>query len=337
MRPLRAVPHRRGHPASSNSRCWSKAKATSESMDRVRGLVESIDDSAWCGIANTIRDPILALLDLAEDHFADHAAGADLRAAHHSRLGDGSLPLHLPVDSRHPLAYIFQGLEEHPHLATTHRQARQPAAGHHRAHLPASLRDQLQPGAHRASPSPSTTSSAGAPTGPRVWPTTTAPPAAWSSRPAGLIRRRWPPQRWPGGLIVGGPHEISELVTVQQSQRPLGRPGGPLAGAAEGAPAAPACRRACRGRRRPSRRRWPSSAPGRRDSPPPTTWPAWATRRSSSKTCPCRAAWCTWASPSIACPATSSAAKTELIEQEGVEIRYNTRLGRDIHFADLEK
>ena len=29
--------------------------------------------------------------------------------------------------------------------------------------------------------------------------------------------------------------------------------------------------------------------------------------------------------------------ETELIQQQGVEIRYNTRLGRDIQFADLEK
>ena len=47
-----------------------------EDVAVLRELAEQIDESAWCGIANTLRDPMLGLLDVGAEHFAAHVAGA---------------------------------------------------------------------------------------------------------------------------------------------------------------------------------------------------------------------------------------------------------------------
>ena len=119
-----------------------------EIVGQIRDLAECIDDSAWCGIANTIRDPILALLDLGAEHFAEHAAGATCEPRDHPRLDRGPVPVHLPFHSGLRLLHL-PGSGRASASGDDHRQARQPAAGDHRPHLSASVRGELHPGADR--------------------------------------------------------------------------------------------------------------------------------------------------------------------------------------------
>ena len=223
VRALRALPHRRRHHARAAREAGRRADRRRETPRRtvakIRRWPSPSSDSAWCGIANTIRDPILALLDVGEEHFAAHAAGADLRARDHPRLGDGPVPLHLPVDGRLP-SYIFQGLEEHPHLATTIVKRDNP--------LPAII--------GRTCPHPCETNCSLAPIGQPIainnikrWCADRAEGLADDQLRVGLPGR--PDRRGAArgaveaaggpGRIAGGPHEVSELTTAQLSQRPV--------------------------------------------------------------------------------------------------------------------
>ena len=84
---------------------------------RIRRLAESIDDAAWCGIGNTIGPPIVALLDLAPEHFAAHAEGSTCEPS--AKHGWVTAPCRSTCPSTLDIPwYIFHGLEEHPHLAT---------------------------------------------------------------------------------------------------------------------------------------------------------------------------------------------------------------------------
>ncbi|MCX8032271.1 MAG: FAD-dependent oxidoreductase [Thermoleophilia bacterium] len=86
-------------------------------VSKIRDLVENIQESAWCGIANTIRDPIIALLDIGTDHFTEHAQGIACEAV--ETVGWVTAPCRSTCPSNVDCAsYIFQALEEHPHLAT---------------------------------------------------------------------------------------------------------------------------------------------------------------------------------------------------------------------------
>ena len=73
--------------------------------------------SAWCGIANTLRDPLLGLLDLGAEHFAAHVAGAT--CAEEVTYGWVTAPCRSTCPSTVDCpSYIFQDQEQHPHLAT---------------------------------------------------------------------------------------------------------------------------------------------------------------------------------------------------------------------------
>ena len=63
-------------------------------------LGESIEDSAWCGIANTIRDPILALLDLGAEHFAALAPARPAKQTAHGWVA--APPLNLSLERTAP-------------------------------------------------------------------------------------------------------------------------------------------------------------------------------------------------------------------------------------------
>ena len=290
---------------------------------RIRRLAESIDDSAWCGIANTIGPPIVALLDLAPEHFAAHAAGNTCEPS--TKHGWVTAPCRSTCPSTLDIPwYIFHGLEEHPHLATRIVKRDNP--------LPAII--------GRTCPHPCEGNCSLAPIGQPIainnikrWCADRAEDLATDHCASGCLvdptKGAALEAKADGGaladtaaLIEGGPHEISELVTAQPGHWPLGSSmaasaataaGGNGNGAgAEGA----AVRRGAPAAPRPARRS-PSSAPDRPASPPVTTWPAWATLRPSSKTCRCRAAWCTWASPSIGCRAMSSAARRSSSSSKG--------------------
>lgn len=85
-------------------------------VERLRRLAEEIDATSWCGIANTIRDPLLALLDLGEEHFAEHAAGATCPRP--ETYGWVTAPCRSTCPSTVDCpSYLFQAAESHPHLA----------------------------------------------------------------------------------------------------------------------------------------------------------------------------------------------------------------------------
>jgi len=91
-------------------------QGSARDIELLRELAEQIEESAWCGIANTIRDPILGLLDAAPEHFAAHAAGNT--CPEEATLGWVTAPCRSTCPSNLDCpAYIFQVAEQHPHLA----------------------------------------------------------------------------------------------------------------------------------------------------------------------------------------------------------------------------
>ncbi len=286
-----------------------------EIVGQIRDLAECIDDSAWCGIANTIRDPILALLDLGAGHFAEHAAGATCELE--TTNGWIAAPCRSTCPSTVDCAsYIFQALEEHPHLATTIVKRDNP--------LPAII--------GRTCPHPCEENCTLAPTG----------------RPVAINNiKRWCADRAEdlvddrcvsgcladptagaepevveavGGaaLIAGGPHEVSELTTVQLSQRPV----------------EVTCRLDDK-----------QAACGRKVAiigagPAGLSAGYYLARRGYRpvifEDLPVPGGMVHVGIPEYRLPRHVIHREAELIEQEGVEIRYNTRLGRDITWEDLE-
>jgi len=86
-------------------------------LERMRELVLNADAAAWCGIADTLQDPILALLDSAEEHLVEHMSG--LTCEQPETTGWVTAPCRSTCPSGVDCpSYIFQTGEEHPHLAT---------------------------------------------------------------------------------------------------------------------------------------------------------------------------------------------------------------------------
>jgi hypothetical protein len=187
-------------------------------VDKIRQLAENIEDSAWCGVANTIKEPILALLDLGAEHFAAHAAGHTCgpQTTHGWMTAPCRSTCPSTVDCA---AYIFQSLEEHANLATTIVKRDNP--------LPAII--------GRTCPHPCESNCTLAPSG---QPIAINNIKRWAAdRAEGLVEEKWllgwmddpvvgaTPEavEAAGGaaLIAGAPHEVAELTTVQLSQRPV--------------------------------------------------------------------------------------------------------------------
>ena len=83
---------------------------------RIRRLAESIDDAAWCGVGDTIRPPILGLMDLAPSTSLPMPRGPP---APRARPSVGSPPRAAPHARRPRLSLVhLPRAEEHPHLAT---------------------------------------------------------------------------------------------------------------------------------------------------------------------------------------------------------------------------
>jgi len=292
-------------------------------IEKIRYLAESIEDSAWCGIANTIRDPILALLDLGAEHFAAHAAGQTCEpvAAH----GWVAAPCRSTCPSTVDCAsYIFQALEEHPHLATTIVKRDNP--------LPAII--------GRTCPHPCETNCT----------------LAQAGQPIAINNiKRWAADRAEGladdrcasgcmsdptfgalpdvieaaggaALVAGGPHEVSELTTVQESQRPVGTTCllAPASGRLDDRQAACGKKVAIIGA-----------------GPAGLSAAYYLARRGYRPTIfedlPVPGGMVHVGIPEYRLPRHVIHRETELIEQEGVEIRYSTRVGRDISWEDLGK
>ncbi|HLA80960.1 MAG TPA: FAD-dependent oxidoreductase, partial [Thermoleophilia bacterium] len=288
---------------------------------KLRDLAESIDDSAWCGVGNTIRDPILAILELGGEHFAEHAAGST--CAPGKTHGWVTAPCRSTCPSTLDIPwYIFQTLEEHPHLATAIIKRDNP--------LPAII--------GRTCPHPC------------EWNCTLAP----TNYPIAINNlKRWCADRaenlvdphCQSGCIVGPgavegdecavegaqavvpitmttlapAHELSELMTTQESQRLI-------------APDGCEVDEICVG----SGKKVAIIGAG-----PAGLSAAYFLARRGYKpvifeALPVPGGMVHVGIPEYRLPRHVIRRETELIEQEGAEIRYNTRLGRDIQFADLE-
>jgi formate dehydrogenase beta subunit len=319
------------------------AEAPESTVDKIRRLAECIEDSAWCGIANTIRDPILALLNLGEAHFAAHAAGATCSPL--TTHGWVTAPCRSTCPSTVDCAaYIFQALEEHPHLATTIVKRDNP--------LPAII--------GRTCPHPCEQNCTLAPTG---QPIAINNIKRWSAdRAEGLAADRCAsgcmadptagasPEviEAAGGaaLVAGGPHEVSELTTAQLSQRPVEvtcRLDDKQAATTADDKAADAAASASAGAANGGAR---AAACGKKVAiigagPAGLSAGYFLARRGYKpvifEDLPVPGGMVHVGIPEYRLPRDVIRRETELIEQEGVEIRYNTRVGRDLTWTDLEK
>jgi NADPH-dependent glutamate synthase beta subunit-like oxidoreductase len=282
---------------------------------KIRRLAESIEDSAWCGIANTIHDPILKLMDLGEEHFAAHAAGSTCEPE--TTHGWIAAPCRSTCPSTVDCAaYIFQALEEHPHLASTIVKRDNP--------LPAII--------GRTCPHPCEENCTLAPTGAPIainnikrWCADRAEDLADDRCASGCLvapTAGASPEvvEAAGGaaLIAGGPHEVSELVTAQVSQRPV-----EVSCHLGASPAACGKKVAIIGA-----------------GPAGLSAGYFLARRGYKpvifEDLPVPGGMVHVGIPEYRLPRDVIRRETELIEREGVEIRYNTRIGRDIAWADLE-
>ena len=320
----------------------AEVKEGEDPVARIRRLAESIDDAAWCGIANTIGPPIVALLDLAPEHFAAHALGHTCSPS--TKVGWVTAPCRSTCPSTVDIPwYIFHGLEEHPHLATRIVKGDNP--------LPAII--------GRTCPHPCEANCTLAPTGQPIainnikrWCADRAEDLADDRCASGCLvdptMGATAEQKAEGGplvdtaaLIAGGPHEITELVTAQPGHWPLGSPmASPAAAAAGGNGGAPAAAADA-----PADAVAPVAAAPRKKVAVIGAGPAglsaayYLARLGYAPTIfedlPVPGGMVHVGIPEYRLPRHVIHRETELIQQQGVEIRYNTRLGRDIQFEGL--
>ncbi len=283
---------------------------------KIRRLAESIGESAWCGIANTIKEPILQLLDLGEEHFAAHASGqtCEPQTSH----GWITAPCRSTCPSTVDIpAYIFQGLEEHPHLATTIVKRDNP--------LPAII--------GRTCPHPCEKNCSLAPTGQPIainnikrWCADLAEDLADDQCASGcladpLAGASAEAVEAAGGaaLVAGGAHEVAELMSAQLSQRPV----------------EVTCRLDDK-----------QAACGRKVAiigagPAGLSAAYFLARRGYKPTIfedlPVPGGMVHVGIPEYRLPRHVIMRETELIQQEGVEIRYNTKVGRDISWEQIDE
>ena len=111
-------------------------------LDLLRTLAENVEESAWCGVANTIRDPCWAYSNW-EQRTSPGTPAARPVPHHHCSLDGRTLPFHLPGRDRLPHVPLQAG-EYMPHLATATVRRDNPLRGSSAAHA-SSLRDQLHP------------------------------------------------------------------------------------------------------------------------------------------------------------------------------------------------
>ena len=91
-------------------------KTRPDDLDFLRSLAENIEASAWCGVANTIRDPMRALLELGAEDFARHARGETCPESTTVAWMAAPCRSTCPAGVDCP-TYLFQSAEYMPHLA----------------------------------------------------------------------------------------------------------------------------------------------------------------------------------------------------------------------------
>ena len=276
----------------------AKGEGTVEDIDNVRKLALQIEESAWCGIANTIRDGILGLLELGGDHFVEHTKGTTCSELRTQGWMTAPCRSTCPSTVDCP-SYLFQGGEEHPHLGTTIVKRDNP--------LPAII--------GRTCPHPCEANCTLNPVGQAIainfvkrWCADRSEGLAVDACESGRLESDAPKVDLVG---ASGPHELSEAVTAQESQRPI-HP-----------------RFTGRGERVAVIGAGPAGLSAAyylaRLGHSPVIFEA----------LPVPGGMVHVGIPEYRLPRHVIRREVELIEREGVEIRYNQRLGRDLSFADL--
>jgi NADPH-dependent glutamate synthase beta subunit-like oxidoreductase len=282
-------------------------EGTEKDVDTIRTLAVRIEDSAWCGIGNTVRDPILALLDIGGDHMLEHARGTTCPAP--ATHGWVTAPCRSTCPSNLDIpAYIFQALEEHTHLATQIIKRDNP--------LPAII--------GRTCPHPCEANCTLAATGQPIainnikrWCADRSELLSWAglSFARGVVEGPDRSPYWPAFARPIPPHEEGELTTAQESQRLQG------AGSDDGA------------------RSKKVAIIGA--GPAGLSAAYYLARRGYRpvifEALPVPGGMLHVGIPEYRLPRDVIRREVELIEQEGAEIRYNQRIGRDFTLADLER
>jgi NADPH-dependent glutamate synthase beta subunit-like oxidoreductase len=280
-------------------------KGKRRDVEQLRRLAEEIDEASWCGIGNTIRDPLLALLDLGEEHFAAHAAGA--ACPRPETFGWVTAPCRSTCPSTVDCpSYIFQAAEGHPHLAgdIVRRDNPLPAVigrtCHHPCESNCTLSDTGQPIAINFV---------------KRW---------CADRALGLLPYRYgpghaagdsaghTPQADSGQVPAEAPDEVVEEATAQASQRLItahGDAGGELVAVIGAGPAGLSAGYYL------ARRGYRPVIFEALDVPGGMLYVG---------------------IPEYRLPKDVLRREVDLIEREGVEIRYGQALGRDVHLADLD-
>ncbi len=258
-------------------------------VDSLRELAQRIDDAAWCGIANTVRDPLLGLLDLGAEHFAAHVAGKT--CPEEITYGWVTAPCRSTCPSTVDCpSYIFQDEEQHPHLATDIVRRENP--------LPAVIGRTC----HHPCETNCTLAKVGEPIAINFL-------KRWGvDRALGIVDH----VRERGNAGEGGsPDELTERATAQPSQRPVVARAGSKAQKVAIVGAGPA-----------------GLAAG-----------YYLARRGYApvifESLPVHGGMLYVGIPEYRLPKSVLRREVAFIEAEGVEIRYNQAIGRDVGFADL--
>jgi len=279
----------------------AQGRGTEDDLQLLRDLADQVDEAAWCGIANTVRDPMLGLLDAGAEHFAAHVAGRT--CAPERTFGWVTAPCRSTCPSTVDCpSYLFQAMEEHTQIATEIVNADNP--------LPATIGRTC----HHPCETNCTLVQVGQPV-------------------AINFVKRWCADRAEGLVdwtVAGGPHETAEAVGGPRETAEVA--GVETAMSGDAVTAGGAVVR-------------PSGAPSGRQVAVIGAGPAglsaayYLARRGYRpvifEALPVPGGMLWVGIPEYRLPKAVLRREVELIEREGVEIRYGQAVGRDVSFSDL--
>lgn len=280
----------------------AKGAGTDDDIAVLRELAEQVDQAAWCGIANTVRDPILGLLDVGAAHFQAHAAGQT--CPEETTMGWVAAPCRSTCPSTVDCpSYIFQDMEEHPHLANDIVRRDNPLSAvigrtcHHPCESNCTLTQVGQPIAINFL---------------KRWAADRAEAIIDVSHERGQVVMASAGHEPPAELGES-PHEAAEETTAQASQRPVVPRGGATGQRVAIVGSGPAGLSAAYYLARSGYR--------------PTIFEA----------LPVPGGMLYVGIPEYRLPKAVLRREVELIQAEGVEIRYERAVGREVTFAELDQ